>query len=191
MRFKTTMPYSFRRGTPAARRYPGLLEQRATAQMGQSIPEPRADVRQAPVLGTGARIGEMLHGRDETPLSREPDAHRPSLPEDRRTADGRPGRGGDERVGLPVVNGAAERALDEDARRDVDGPGHARIGIALPAPEVEGPAEVRTRDEVTREEVRCGERLGEKHFARKGTGAALGTPGILCGEAETELGEEA
>src|SRR5215203_1273350 len=95
MRFKTTMPYSFRRGTPAARRYPGLLEQRATAQIGQNAYPNRAPTFVKPLSWAQERASE----RCSTVATRLhcPESLTPTDPASRKTGEqpmaGRVGEG--------------------------------------------------------------------------------------------------
>src|SRR3712207_5648227 len=94
---------------------------------------------------------------------------------------------------LAVMDGAAEAAFHEDVRRDVDGPGQARIGEAGAVVEIQAAAEMRPGDEIACEKVRCGERLVEKDLASE-VGRSVGPfspPRILSRQSETEFRQDA
>src|SRR5829696_1630640 len=90
-----------------------------------------------------------------------------------------------------LVAGAAEARLDEEARRDVDGPAEARVAEARVAAEIEAAAEMRARHEIAREEVGRRERLREQDLAGEVGGTLLGAPGVLGGAADAQLRYEA
>src|SRR5687768_4249122 len=92
-----------------------------------------------------------------------------------------------------VMDGAAEAAFHKDARRDVDGPGQARIGEAGAIVEVQAAADMRPGNEIAGEKVRCGERLIEKDFAGQvgRSVASFTAPRILSRQSKTEFRQDA